>query len=163
MNYILSSLHYDCSCRNGYTVSTSFGIYYCDPFYCFYRPQRSWGKVMFLHMCVILFTGGGSASVHAGILPPRTRPPWEQTPQIPTAMHAGIAPPRDLLQGMLGYHLQCMLGWHPPLHSACWEVRSTSGRYASYWNAILVFYLLLLGWITTFVYCQHFKNYIVRV
>ena len=24
----------------------------------FYRPQRSWGKVMFLHVCVILFTGG---------------------------------------------------------------------------------------------------------
>ena len=28
---------------------------------------------------------------------------------------------------------------HPPLHSACWEIRSTSGRYASYWNAILCF------------------------
>ena len=25
---------------------------------CYYRPQRSWGKVMFLHVCVILFTGG---------------------------------------------------------------------------------------------------------
>ena len=25
----------------------------------------------------------------------------------------------------------------PPLCSACWEIRSTSGRYASYWNAIL--------------------------
>ena len=25
----------------------------------FYRPQRSWGKVMFLHVSVILFTGGG--------------------------------------------------------------------------------------------------------
>ena len=24
-----------------------------------------------------------------------------------------------------------------PPHSACWEIRSTSGRYASYWNAIL--------------------------
>ena len=24
-----------------------------------YRPQRSWGKVMFLHVSVILFTGGG--------------------------------------------------------------------------------------------------------
>ena len=41
---------------------------------------------MFLHVCVILFTGGGSASVHAGIPPPdQTSPPptpptpWEQT------------------------------------------------------------------------------------
>ena len=25
----------------------------------YYRPQRSWGKVMFLQVCVILFTGGG--------------------------------------------------------------------------------------------------------
>ena len=25
----------------------------------YYRPQRSWGKVMFLHASVILFTGGG--------------------------------------------------------------------------------------------------------
>ena len=39
-----------------------------------YRPQRSWAKVMFLQVCVILFTGG-SASVHAGIPPPP-----EQTP-----------------------------------------------------------------------------------
>ena len=29
----------------------------CDTF--FYRPQRSWGKVMFLHVSVILFTGSG--------------------------------------------------------------------------------------------------------
>ena len=33
-------------------------------------------KVIFLHLFVILFTGGGSASVHAGIPPP---PPREQT------------------------------------------------------------------------------------
>ena len=34
-----------------------------------YRPQRSWGKVMFSQACVILFTGGLSASVHARIHP----------------------------------------------------------------------------------------------
>ena len=72
----------------------------------YYHPQRSWGKVMFLQACVILFIGGGSASVHAGKHPPgadtrQTRhpprdqapsppgadtPPWEQTPpdQAPT-------------------------------------------------------------------------------
>ena len=33
-------------------------------------------------------------------------PPWEQAP--PTVRHAEIVAP--LLQGMLGYHLQCMLG-----------------------------------------------------
>ena len=38
-----------------------------------YRPQRSCGKVMFLHVSVILFTGGrGSLS---------GRPPWTETPR----------------------------------------------------------------------------------
>ena len=47
--------------------------------------------------------------------------PPGQTPQAPPwvwvwrpAKHAGIPPPRDLQQGMLGYHLQSMLGYHPP-------------------------------------------------
>ena len=65
--------------------------------------------------------GGGSASVHAEIPapgadtpqtrhPPGPGTPWEQTPPRPGT---------------------------PSLHSACWEIRSTSGRYTSYWNAIL--------------------------
>ena len=32
-----------------------------------------------------------------------------------------------------------------PLRSACWEIRSTSGRYASYWNAILVHNIIFLS------------------
>ena len=31
----------------------------------FYRPQRSWGKVIFSQASVILFTGGGVVSQHA--------------------------------------------------------------------------------------------------
>ena len=34
-------------------------ILFQNEFFCYYRPQRSWGKVMFLHVSVILFTGGG--------------------------------------------------------------------------------------------------------
>ena len=30
----------------------------------------------------------------------------------------------------------------PPRHRACWEIRSTRGRYASYWNAILLALML---------------------
>ena len=53
---------------------------------CFYRPQRSWGKVMFLQVCVILFTGGVPDQV-----PPQTRytpqdqvhPPGPGTPPRP--------------------------------------------------------------------------------
>ena len=29
---------------------------------------------------------------------------------------------------------------HPPPGRSCWEIRSTRGRYASYWNAILYYY-----------------------
>ena len=40
-----------------------------------------WGKVIFLHLFVILFTEGGSSTVHVGIPPllPR-RPPTKETP-----------------------------------------------------------------------------------
>ena len=65
-----------------------------DLIFCFYRPQRSWAKVMFLQVCVcvILFKVGVSASVHAGIPPlgadtplksrhpRRADTPQEQTP-----------------------------------------------------------------------------------
>ena len=61
-----------------------------------YRPQRSWGKVMFLHVCVILFTGGGSAPLHAGIhrssTGPEAAPPPSRTLGLdtpPSAVHAG--------------------------------------------------------------------------
>ena len=39
----------------------------CRRFGC-YHPQRSWGKVIFLHVSVILFTGGGC--LHPGGLFP---------------------------------------------------------------------------------------------
>ena len=47
--------------------------------------------------------------------------PPSQTPQLPPwvwawrpVRHTGIPPPPPGdLQGMLGYHLQCMLGYHP--------------------------------------------------
>ena len=88
--------------------------------------------------------GEVSASVHAGIHPTRCgpghplgqtlnpppcvwawRPPWrpaarqrpgdpsDQTPQLPPGCGPGD-PPGDLLQGMLVYRLQGMLGCHPP-------------------------------------------------
>ena len=47
---------------------------------------------------------------------------------------------RCLPQCMLAYHHHHHPGSrHPPPHRACWEIRSTRGRYASYWNAVLSF------------------------
>ena len=55
----------------------------------------------------------GSASVHAGI--PHPLSPTRQAP--PSRNQAGSP-----------------LDQAPPRSRACWEIRSTSGRYASYWN-----------------------------
>ena len=64
----------------------------------YYRPQRSWAKVMFLQVSVILSTGGGSASVHAGMPdhPPdqADTPPTRQTPPAPGPLHQAPAPGR---------------------------------------------------------------------
>ena len=58
-----------------------------------YRPQRSWGKVMFLQACVILFTGGCLPQCMLGYHPPEQTPPWEQTPPEQTP-HGSRHPPR---------------------------------------------------------------------
>ena len=84
----------------------------------YYRPQRSWAKVMFLQASVILSTGGGSASVHAGIPPPP--PPRPETvtrhnPPTPLPPGADTPHPREAVQ-----------------HTVNEQV-----RYASHWNAFL--------------------------
>ena len=88
-----------------------------------------WGKVIFLRLSLILFTGGlphcmlgytplgPEAGTPQEQIPPEADPP-EQTP--PLEPEVGTSPSQ-----------------HTPQHSACWEIRATSGWYASYWNAIL--------------------------
>ena len=71
-----------------------------------YSPQRSFGKVIFLHLSAILFTGVGCLPHLPG------RYPWADTP---LGRHPWADTPR-------------------PVHTG---IRSTNGRYASYWNAFL--------------------------
>ena len=73
----------------------------------FYRPQRSWGKVMFLQASVILLTGGGvphppgadtPQSTHPlEHTPPHIRPSREQTPH-PQTIHPPPSPGADTPQ-----------------------------------------------------------------
>ena len=132
----------------------------------YYRPQRSWAKVIFSQACVknSVHRGGRvSASVHAGIHPP-SRPPKDQTPQrrhppradpprADTPLGPGTPPPeqtptpRDQTPGADTHTSGTR---HPPGQTPprpdpprdqtldC-SIRSTSGRYASYWNAFLVY------------------------
>ena len=70
----------------------------------FYRPQRNCGKVMFLHLSVILFTGGVSAQ--GWYLPGGV---WADTPP-------GI-------QTLLGRHPLPSACWDThPLPSVCWDI-----------------------------------------
>ena len=80
---------------------------------------------MFLHLSVSHSVHRGrSAALHAGIHP---APP----PPGPEAGTPGADPLQEQRQAS-------PLGADPPSpqRSACWEIRATSGRYASYWNAI---------------------------
>ena len=59
----------------------------------FYRPQRSWGKVIFSQASVILSTGMGACSggvclLQGGLLPGRTW--WRPPPGTATGMHSCI-------------------------------------------------------------------------
>ena len=57
-------------------------------------------------------------------------PPWEEIP--PGSRHNHPPPPTHPARSR-----------HQPLRSACWEIRSTSGRHASHWNAILLLLFFL--------------------
>ena len=50
-------------------------LHYCSGIVDNYRPQRSCGKVMFLHLPVILSTGGCVSQHALGETPPRQTPP----------------------------------------------------------------------------------------
>ena len=87
---------------------------------------------MFLQLSVILFTGGLPQCM-LGYHPPEADTPQKQAlpgsrhpPEADTPPEAGNPPEAGT-----------------PLRSACWEMRSTGGRCASYWNAILLLLLLV--------------------
>ena len=93
-----------------------------------YRPQRSWGKVIFSQASVILFIGGVCLSTCWDTTTSGTRHPHRSSRHpLPRARHnpgpgtppgAGTPPPQQ----------QASPGAGTPLHRrACWEIRSTTG------------------------------------
>ena len=84
-------------------------LYYSEP--CNYRPQRSWGKVMFLQASVILLTGGVCSWGGGDLL-------WGGAWSWGGLLPGGSAPGGCLVET-------------PPRDGHC------CGRYASYWNAFL--------------------------
>ena len=96
----------------------------------FYRLQTKFAKVMFSQVSVC---PQGQGCLPHCMLPPEQNPPRSRH-HLPESRHP----------------LGADTPWsrHLPLHSACWEIRATSGRYASYWNAyffkkkLILFYFL---------------------
>ena len=101
-----------------------------------------WGKVIFLHLFVILFTVGGLPQCMLGCHP---HPPGLGTPLPRDQPHPpgpgtppGPCTPRDQTHTP---HPHPPGNRHPPGPGTpppeTREIRSTRGRYASHWNAIL--------------------------
>ena len=95
---------------------------------------------MFLQASVILLTRGEYLTRYTAqdqVHPPRTRytPPGPGTPprpRTPPPPRPGTPPPPRPGTPPTRYTT-------PPQRRTCWEIRSTRGRYASYWNAILFY------------------------
>ena len=116
----------------------------------FYRPQRSWAKVIFLQASVCP-RGGVSASVHAGMPPPppgadpRTRHTTPPQTRHTTPQTRHTTPPPDQTHHPPGpdtppphprtRHTRPPGPGTPPKADS--GIRSMSGWYASYWNAFL--------------------------
>ena len=111
----LHSFSYDvplCVSKTNYKTVMNFFLENIGTINRYLPPANEvWGKVIFLHLFVILFTGGGVVSQHA----------------------LQVVSQHDLLRGMLSQHaLQqggCLV--EPPPDGYC------CGQYASYWNAFL--------------------------
>ena len=90
-----------------------------------YDPQRSWGKVMFLHVSVILFTGGGCLShCMLGYSPGTRHPPQTRHPQSRQPLGADT-PPSAVHAGR---YRQQASGTHPTGMQSCVEIELGSGR-----------------------------------
>ena len=81
----------------------------------YYRPQRSWGKVMFLQASVILLTGGGEYLTRYTPPGPGTPPGTRYTPrdQVPP-LGPGTPPPRTRYPPRDQVHRPPGPGTHPP-------------------------------------------------
>ena len=97
----------------------------------YYRSQTKFAKVMFSQISV----HGGGCLPHCML--GYTHPPGPEADNHPDQTHPsgadtspGRHPPRPDPSPP---------GVDTPPRSACWEIRATSGRYASYWNAYFLF------------------------
>ena len=93
---------------------------------------------VFMCVCDSVHREGGLPHCMLGYTDPPTPPGPEagtHTPRAntpPPGPEAGTPPPTPRTR-------------HPPPCSACWEIQATSGRYSTYWNAILYYFCIYTG------------------
>ena len=105
--------------------------------YFYYRSQQSWAKVIFSQACVKNSVHGGEGvclSACWDTPPPKQtpQPPWTRPPHGPGRHPPGPDPPDQTPPGPDTPQTRQT----PPQEADC-SIRSTSGWYASYWNAFL--------------------------
>ena len=105
----------------------------------FTARKRSLGQGnIFSSVSRILFTGGGGSTWAGTPLGRYIPPPRAGTPPRQVHPPGQVHPQADTLPRQVH-------PWagSPPWSSACWEIRATSGRYASYWNAFLFLHSMI--------------------
>ena len=131
-----------------------------------YRPQWSWAKVIFSQASVCPRGEGCLPQCMLGYTPPGPgRPPPEQTPpeQTPQASHKSRDPPRpgtppDQAPLLPPEQTPPLEQTPPPPPEADFSIRSTSGRYASYWNAFLLSRRLRFQFTPNVKYARSFNS-----
>ena len=95
-------------------------------------------------MLGLIKTGGGGLSEH-NFLPQDFQYIYRPQTKFAKVMFLHMSVSHSVYGGGLvsasvhaGIHPQEHTPWGADPHSACWEIRATSGQYASYWNAYLL-------------------------
>ena len=111
--------------------------------------NEAWGKIIFLHLSVILFTGGSTWAgtpwqVHClGRYTPQQVPPRQVHPPGRYNPPQQVQPPPGRYTPLAGTPLGRYTPRQVPPQASTTPpkvhagIRSTSGRYASHWNAFL--------------------------
>ena len=134
-----------CTVRHFKVYLYLFTVFCKQYLWSFYRPQRSWGKVMFLHVSVILFMGGCATPprqtpAQADTRPDRHLPGRQPLDRHPLGRHTALGrhtplrghpQPADTPQADTPLSRHTTLGRHPPgrhppaVHAG---IRSTNKR-----------------------------------
>ena len=126
-----------CVCFRNQTNEGPFTLRESETFLSYLPPETKLGQGYIFTGVYdsVHWRGGGLPQCMLGYhTPSKETPPGKETPQQGDHPQQG-RPPLAMRPPLAR---QTPPARTPPLRSACWEIRSTSGRYASYWNAILV-------------------------